>query len=235
MQPEQMRAARAALNWSLDRLAEASGVHRNTLSNFETRKYDGDPEKVAAVARALRAAGVIFIKENGEAAGVRLRRFRQGDRVRFRPETRVRFDYGIGADEVGTVIAVEPHPPATGPTYRVQVQFERALVPFEFRFEYELVQAGPLSLESFIESSGMAMIPLSHFVPNPSLDSEPHLETDLSKLPQELRSQIIIPSADDKLRNTVEERGFITSEANPSLILMWRQFPDGVLYTGPLG
>ncbi|WP_253203601.1 helix-turn-helix domain-containing protein [Methylosinus sp. KRF6] len=143
MQPEQMRAARAALNWSLERLAEASGVHRNTISNFETRKYDGEPEKLAAVKRALESAGVIFIKENGEAAGVRLRRFQVGDRVRFRPQTRVRFSYDIEADEIGTVVGVEPHPLQTGPTYRMEVEFPRAKVPYVFRFEYELVQAAP--------------------------------------------------------------------------------------------
>lgn len=148
MQPEQMRAARAALNWSLERLAEASGVHRNTLSNFETRKYMGEPEKLAAVKRTLEAAGVIFAEENGEAAGVRLRRFRVGDLVRFRPQTRVRFSYNIATNEVGKIVGVEPHPPATGPTYRIQVQFERALVPYVFRFEYELVQAAPYTAES---------------------------------------------------------------------------------------
>ncbi len=142
MQPEQMRAARAALNWSLDDLAMASGVHRNTLSNFETRKYDGEPEKLAAVKRALESAGVIFIDENGEAAGVRLRRFQVGDLVRFRPQTRVRYSYNIPADEIGTVVEVEGHPPRTGPTYMMSVKFpshEHAL-PFVFRFEYELVQ-----------------------------------------------------------------------------------------------
>jgi transcriptional regulator with XRE-family HTH domain len=141
MQPEQMRAARAELNWSLERLAEASGVHRNTLSNFERRKYGGEPEKIASVKHALESAGVIFLEEDGQAAGVRLRRFEVGDRVRFRPETRVRFNFGIAADEVGTVIGVEPHPPQTGPTYRIEVQFPRARVPYCFRFEYELVQA----------------------------------------------------------------------------------------------
>jgi len=147
MQPEQMRAARAALNWSLERLAEASGVHRNTLSNFETRKYMGEPEKLAAVKRTLEAAGVILTEENGEAAGARLRRFRMGDLVRFRPQTRVRFSYDIAANEVGKVVGVEPHPPATGPTYRIQVQFDRAIVPYVFRFEYELVQAAPDTAE----------------------------------------------------------------------------------------
>jgi transcriptional regulator with XRE-family HTH domain len=141
MQPEQMRAARAALNWSLDRLAEASGVHRNTLSNFETRKYHGEPDKVAAVRCTLEAAGVIFADEGGAAAGASLRRFQRGDLVRFRPQTRVRFDYNIAADDIGEVVDVEPHPPATGPTYKIQVKFERALVPYIFRYEYELVQA----------------------------------------------------------------------------------------------
>lgn len=146
MQPEQMRAARAALNWSLDDLAAASGVHRNTLSNFETRKYDGEPEKLAAVKRTLESAGLIFIEENGQAAGVRLRRFRVGDRVRFRPQTNVRFNFNIPADEVGTVVEVEPHPPRTGPTYMMMVKFpshEEAL-PYVFRFEYELVEAAPV-------------------------------------------------------------------------------------------
>jgi transcriptional regulator with XRE-family HTH domain len=143
MQPEQMRAARGALNWSLDDLAKASGVHRNTLSNFETRKYDGEPEKFAVVKRSLEAAGVVFIEENGQAAGVRLRRFQVGDLVRFRAETRVRFSFNIAANEIGTVVEVEPHPPQTGPTYRMMVKFssrEDAL-PYVFRFEYELVQA----------------------------------------------------------------------------------------------
>jgi transcriptional regulator with XRE-family HTH domain len=143
MQPEQMRAARAALNWSLDDLATASGVHRNTLSNFETRKYDGEPETLATVKRTLESASVIFIEENGESAGVRLRRFQVGDLVRFRPQTRVRFSYNIAADEMGTVVEVEPHPPLTGPTCMMSVKFpscEHAL-PRVFRFEYELVQA----------------------------------------------------------------------------------------------
>jgi hypothetical protein len=31
----------------------------------------------------------------------------------------MRFDDGIAADEVGTVVEVEPHPPQTGPTYKI--------------------------------------------------------------------------------------------------------------------
>jgi transcriptional regulator with XRE-family HTH domain len=66
--------ARAALNWSLKQLAEAAGVHANTISNYETERYGGDPEKLAAIQRALESAGVEFIAENGGGAGVRLRK-----------------------------------------------------------------------------------------------------------------------------------------------------------------
>ncbi|MEQ1953607.1 helix-turn-helix transcriptional regulator [Mesorhizobium sp. CN2-181] len=66
--------ARAALNWSLQRLADSAGVHRNTISNFETGKYAGRPEALEAIRAALEAAGVEFIPENGGGAGVRLRK-----------------------------------------------------------------------------------------------------------------------------------------------------------------
>jgi transcriptional regulator with XRE-family HTH domain len=62
--------ARAALNWSLQQLADASGVHRNTISNFETGKYAGEPEKLAAIRAALESAGVEFT--NGGQPGVRM-------------------------------------------------------------------------------------------------------------------------------------------------------------------
>lgn len=65
--------ARAAVNWSLDQLAQAAGVHRNTIHNFETGRYSGSPEKLRAVREALETAGVEFISE-AESAGVRLRK-----------------------------------------------------------------------------------------------------------------------------------------------------------------
>lgn len=233
MRPEQARMGRALLNWSLDDLAEVSGVHRNTISNFETGKYGGDPEKLAALKNALEASGVIFVDENGEGSGVRLRRFRIGDVVRFRPQTRVRFSFDIAAHDVGTVVDVEPHPPQTGPTYRMDVQFARVRIPGVFRFEYELVKAAPaLSIQSFIESGGRPMIPPGNFIANPALDSPAQLETDLNKLPQELGSLIIIPTSDIDLRRDVDARGFFPKEQSQALILMFRQFHDGALYTG---
>ncbi|OBQ94407.1 transcriptional regulator [Mesorhizobium sp. AA23] len=66
--------ARAALNWSLADLSKAAGVHRNTISNFETGKFAGSPEAIEAIRTALESAGVEFIPENGGGAGVRLRK-----------------------------------------------------------------------------------------------------------------------------------------------------------------
>ena len=64
--------ARAAVNWSLDQLAQKAGVHRNTIHNYESGRYSGSPEKLRAVRRALQGAGVEFI-DGPEASGVRLR------------------------------------------------------------------------------------------------------------------------------------------------------------------
>jgi hypothetical protein len=49
--------------------------------------------------------------------------------------------YNVAADEIGTVVDVEPHPPRTGPTY--DDGFRRAPNRFRtfFRFEYELAKA----------------------------------------------------------------------------------------------
>jgi hypothetical protein len=65
------------------------------------------------------------------------------------------------------------------------------------------------------------------------LDSTVRIESDLETLPKELGSLIIIPTADSDLRRAVDARGFFPKESTQALVLMFRQFPDGVLYTGP--
>lgn len=74
MTSAQVRAARGLLNWTVRDLAERSGIHRNTITNFETGRYAGSAEAVAAIRAALESAGVIFVPENGEGPGVRLRK-----------------------------------------------------------------------------------------------------------------------------------------------------------------
>ncbi len=71
----QLRAARALLGWSAQELATASGVGVTTIRKNELS--DGPVTMIRAnvevLTRALEAAGVEFIPENGGGAGVRLK------------------------------------------------------------------------------------------------------------------------------------------------------------------
>jgi transcriptional regulator with XRE-family HTH domain len=71
---EQSRAARALKDWSQPELATASGVSISTVRDFETGKRNPIGNNLAAMRAALEAAGIIFIEENGEGPGVRLRK-----------------------------------------------------------------------------------------------------------------------------------------------------------------
>jgi len=66
--------ARGALNWTVRDLAEAAGVHRNTISNIEVGRYAGDQKTLEAIEAAFKRAGILFIDENGGGPGVRLRK-----------------------------------------------------------------------------------------------------------------------------------------------------------------
>jgi len=61
--------ARAALNWTVRELAEATGLHRNTITNIEIGRYGGKQESVALIEEVLRREGIEFLPDNG----VRLR------------------------------------------------------------------------------------------------------------------------------------------------------------------
>ncbi len=65
--------ARAALNWSTADLAREAGVGSNTVNRFEAGQ-DARVSSVEKMRAALEAAGVIFVAENGEGPGVRLRK-----------------------------------------------------------------------------------------------------------------------------------------------------------------
>ena len=70
----QVKMARAALDWTVRDLAEATGLHRNTINNVEVGRYAGDPATLQKIEKTLTAAGVEFIDENGGGPGVRLRK-----------------------------------------------------------------------------------------------------------------------------------------------------------------
>jgi DNA-binding XRE family transcriptional regulator len=55
-------------------IAEATGLHRNTITNIEVGRYAGDLETLSKIRKAFEAAGVEFIHANGGGGpGVRLR------------------------------------------------------------------------------------------------------------------------------------------------------------------
>lgn len=72
--PQQIRGARAMLGMTQAALAEASGISTTALNNIERAAADPKASTLGAIQRALEAAGVEFIAENGGGAGVRLRK-----------------------------------------------------------------------------------------------------------------------------------------------------------------
>jgi hypothetical protein len=72
----QIRAARALLRWSADDLARHSLLSVATIRRAELTEDETSmtPANDSAVRRALEAAGVEFIEENGGGPGVRLRK-----------------------------------------------------------------------------------------------------------------------------------------------------------------
>jgi transcriptional regulator with XRE-family HTH domain len=74
--PAQCRAARGLIGLDQGGLAEAASVSRNTIIQFETGRRVPWRDNLTAIQAALEAAGVIFVKENGEGPGVRLRKER---------------------------------------------------------------------------------------------------------------------------------------------------------------
>ena len=73
--PAQLRAARALIGWTRDDLAKKAGVASVTVKGFEYLGADSKISTLQKMRRALEAAGVQFIDDEGEAGGpgVRLR------------------------------------------------------------------------------------------------------------------------------------------------------------------
>ena len=72
----QVKAARELLAWSQEALADKSGVSLPTVQRLEAVDgplggRNGTREKIR---KALESAGVIFVDENGEGPGVRLKK-----------------------------------------------------------------------------------------------------------------------------------------------------------------
>jgi transcriptional regulator with XRE-family HTH domain len=72
--PAQIRAARSMLNWKQADLAKKAGLSLTGLNNIERGAADPRASTLVAIQRALEAAGIEFISENGGGPGVRLRK-----------------------------------------------------------------------------------------------------------------------------------------------------------------
>ena len=68
----QIRAGRGLLGWSQADLADAAKLSRATVNRAESAAASDDA--LATMQRALEAAGIMFVPENGEGPGVRLRK-----------------------------------------------------------------------------------------------------------------------------------------------------------------
>lgn len=74
----QLKMARAALGMGVHKIAEVTGVSHFTIQRIEA----GEPVKSSTIAKvraALEGLGIIFIDENGEGQGVRLRKSRSSN------------------------------------------------------------------------------------------------------------------------------------------------------------
>jgi transcriptional regulator with XRE-family HTH domain len=73
----QIRGARGLLGWSQTQLAVAAGLSEPTVKRYETgRGANVSAAALAKMVAALEVAGVIFVEENGEGPGVRLKKAR---------------------------------------------------------------------------------------------------------------------------------------------------------------
>ncbi|HRE43052.1 MAG TPA: DNA-binding protein [Terricaulis sp.] len=67
------RAGRALVQWPRRRLAEACGVTKNAIRDFESANVDPGPQVRAQLKQLLEQGGAVFIPEDSMGAGVRLR------------------------------------------------------------------------------------------------------------------------------------------------------------------
>ena len=73
----QLRGARGLLGISREELAKRAGVSFETVKRIEGQSLvSANVQTVDAIRRAFSEAGVIFIDENGDGPGVRLRKDR---------------------------------------------------------------------------------------------------------------------------------------------------------------
>jgi transcriptional regulator with XRE-family HTH domain len=72
--PEQVKAARELLGWTLVRLAARADASELAVRRYENGRGIGGRIDLTSIREMLESAGVIFVEENGEGPGVRLKK-----------------------------------------------------------------------------------------------------------------------------------------------------------------
>ncbi|MFT3810072.1 MAG: helix-turn-helix domain-containing protein [Micropepsaceae bacterium] len=72
--PRQIRAARALLGWSQQKLADSAIVSVNAVTRLERGDVDPRVSTVVALQKALSKAGIEFLAAGDKGEGVRLAR-----------------------------------------------------------------------------------------------------------------------------------------------------------------
>jgi transcriptional regulator with XRE-family HTH domain len=79
----QIRAARSLIGFSQGQVAHATGLSIPTIKRAESEMgLRASRTAIDTIRNALEIAGVIFLSENGEGAGVRLRKFASAEGLR---------------------------------------------------------------------------------------------------------------------------------------------------------
>ena len=63
--PQQIRAARALINWSQQKLADACGVSLNALNNIEREVGNPRQKTLMSIRKSLEEQGIVFIEDTG--------------------------------------------------------------------------------------------------------------------------------------------------------------------------
>jgi len=71
--PREVRAARALLGWTRQRLADRAVVSLNSVIRLEQGVVDPRTSTILRVRRALEEAGIEFLSLSGDEEGVKLR------------------------------------------------------------------------------------------------------------------------------------------------------------------
>lgn len=70
LSPAQVRAARAWLRWSQDKLSEKSGISQTSIARYELERSVPHADTLIQIRRAFEAAGIEFLFTGMKATGI---------------------------------------------------------------------------------------------------------------------------------------------------------------------